>query len=60
MKNYNEDGELINDLDLYDILAAWTFGRQIENKDIKEGNWPKGVLQLLNNIRKQNAAPKDH
>uniref|UniRef100_A0A915HHH3 Uncharacterized protein n=1 Tax=Romanomermis culicivorax TaxID=13658 RepID=A0A915HHH3_ROMCU len=59
-KNYNEDGELINDLDLYDVLAVWTFGKQIENKDIKEGNWPKGVLQLSNYIREQNTALKDH
>uniref|UniRef100_A0A915KB63 Uncharacterized protein n=1 Tax=Romanomermis culicivorax TaxID=13658 RepID=A0A915KB63_ROMCU len=59
-KNYNEDGEVINDLNLHDILAMRAFGRPIKNKKIKEGNWPKGVLQLSNNIREQNVALKDH
>uniref|UniRef100_A0A915JMN0 Uncharacterized protein n=1 Tax=Romanomermis culicivorax TaxID=13658 RepID=A0A915JMN0_ROMCU len=59
-KNYKKDGELINDLDLYDVLAARAFRRKIESKDIMEGNWPKGVSQLSNNIKEQNNALKDH
>uniref|UniRef100_A0A915KBI5 Uncharacterized protein n=1 Tax=Romanomermis culicivorax TaxID=13658 RepID=A0A915KBI5_ROMCU len=59
-KNYNEDGELVNDWDLCDILVARAFGRQIENKDINQGKWPKGVLQFSNNIREQVTALRDH
>uniref|UniRef100_A0A915JB57 Uncharacterized protein n=1 Tax=Romanomermis culicivorax TaxID=13658 RepID=A0A915JB57_ROMCU len=56
-KNYNKDGEPIKDWDLCDILVAWEFGRQIE---MKQGKWPKGVLQFSNNIQEQVVDLRDH
>uniref|UniRef100_A0A915IVX1 Uncharacterized protein n=1 Tax=Romanomermis culicivorax TaxID=13658 RepID=A0A915IVX1_ROMCU len=51
----DSEGEPANDWDLEDILAARQFGGPIEPKEIemKQGKWPKGVVQFTNNIRDQ-------
>uniref|UniRef100_A0A915L8K3 Uncharacterized protein n=1 Tax=Romanomermis culicivorax TaxID=13658 RepID=A0A915L8K3_ROMCU len=51
-----------NNWDLEDILAARQFGRPIEPKEVKmkQGKWPKGVLQFTNNIRDQVSHLRDY
>uniref|UniRef100_A0A915KPZ5 Uncharacterized protein n=1 Tax=Romanomermis culicivorax TaxID=13658 RepID=A0A915KPZ5_ROMCU len=57
----NEDEEPENDLELYDILVATeAFGKSIVTKDIKDARLQRGMVQLSNNIQKQNIAMKDH
>uniref|UniRef100_A0A915KS69 Uncharacterized protein n=1 Tax=Romanomermis culicivorax TaxID=13658 RepID=A0A915KS69_ROMCU len=61
-KSTDEDDEPTNDWYMGDILAAQKFGRPIEPKEIemKQGEWPKGVLQFTNNIREQVSHLRDH
>uniref|UniRef100_A0A915L6K2 Uncharacterized protein n=1 Tax=Romanomermis culicivorax TaxID=13658 RepID=A0A915L6K2_ROMCU len=51
----DSEDEPSNNWDLEDILAAPQFGQPIEPKQVemKQGKWPKGVLQFTNNIRDQ-------
>uniref|UniRef100_A0A915IXU2 Uncharacterized protein n=1 Tax=Romanomermis culicivorax TaxID=13658 RepID=A0A915IXU2_ROMCU len=58
----DSEGEPTNDWDLEDILAARQFGWPIEPREIemKQGKWPKGVVQFTNNIRDQVSHLRDY
>uniref|UniRef100_A0A915KXN0 Uncharacterized protein n=1 Tax=Romanomermis culicivorax TaxID=13658 RepID=A0A915KXN0_ROMCU len=58
----DEEEEPSNNWDFEDILVAGQFGQLIEPKQVemKQGRWPKGVLQFTNNIRDQVSHLRDH
>uniref|UniRef100_A0A915JST1 Uncharacterized protein n=1 Tax=Romanomermis culicivorax TaxID=13658 RepID=A0A915JST1_ROMCU len=61
-KSTDEEDKPRNDWDREEILATWQFGGPIEPKEVemKQGKWPKEVLQFTNNIRDQMSQMRDH